>query len=63
MKYEKFQTVGQQYQITAKNQEEANKRFEISCYNCSVKNLHLSCEECAIKQTHELCSALFRHEI
>ena len=56
-----FEQVGVNYQLQAKNKEQALASFEYSCDVCTrkLRCLYNECKHCAINQTHTQVMAIF----
>ena len=47
-----FETVGVDYQYSAKTMRQAKRAFAISCDKCATTGKHIECAKCAIANVH-----------
>lgn len=55
----KFENKGCELQHTARDLEEAHRRFDYSCRVCCERGIRLECDRCGIRTTHEIAVAYF----
>jgi hypothetical protein len=55
-----FEAVGVDYQYSAKNIDEAKRKFEKSCYKCSTQGKCITCDRCAIANAYYNIIGIFR---
>ena len=55
----KFENVGMERQILARNSREAIQSFQNSCKVCCAKGMKIECERCGISATHHEILAYF----
>ena len=55
----KFEQIGVNYQLEARDKAEALRSFRYSCRCCCERGMHIECDRCAISFNHDLVVASF----